>query len=136
MENEVNVAVLETEHLRELANTSDLIFSGIVVSIGNPPGDWSGYFNSYQEVRYKVDRVFKGQESAPEISVQHVVVYGGKTAQTGEDPGLSSDLFAVKAQLIVSARRSQSGVYKSLDENYGAVPATPEWIKKIETASR
>jgi hypothetical protein len=134
MENEIDIAVLEKEHLAELAQSSDLIFSGTVESIGNPPRDWSGYFNSYQEVRYKVEKVFKGQESGPEITIQHVIVYGGKTARTGEDPALSPELFFVKAKLIVCARKSQSGVYKSLDENYGALPATPEWINKIESA--
>lgn len=136
MESETSLAAAQEERLQEIAQKSDLVFTGTVVSVGEAPGDWSGYTNTYQTVRYKVDRVLKGKETAREISVDHVVVYGGLTAQPGETPGLSTELFSVNAKLIVLARKAQSGAYKGLNENYSAVPATAEWLKKVESALR
>ena len=137
MEDNKSLAVEEAEvDLRELAQKSDLVFVGTVRSVGRAPIDWSGYGNTYQTVQYKVERVFKGENTQAEISIDHVVVYGSKTAQPGDTPGLSTDLFAPNAKLLVSARKSQSGAYKSLSDNYGAMPATETLLKKMEAALR
>ncbi len=135
METENNSPVQIAEgYLHELVRESHLVFIGTVLSLGKPPLDWSGYGSAYQTVNYKVEKILKGQHSTPEIAINHVVVYGSKTAQQGETPGLSPDLFAVNAKLIVSAQKTQSGVWKALAEDTGALPATQEWLQKMESA--
>lgn len=136
-ENKLPLQLTEEESLKELVAESDLIFVGVVLSLGKPPQNWSGFFTEYQSVKYRIERTIKGVYGANEISVDHVLVSGSKTAapSTGS-PALSPQIFASQAQLIVSARKSNSGIWKSLDESYGALPATPEWIEKIEKAKK
>ena len=136
MENEKISPVITEGYLRELSKEMDLIFVGTVASVGNPPRGWSGYAGSYQTVTYKVEKVLKGKYDTPEISIQHIVVYGSNTAQDGDKPGLSSKLFAVKTKLIVSAQQSNEGRWKALSEDASALPATEDWLKKMESALR
>jgi len=136
MENEKISPVITEGYLRELSKGMDLIFVGTVVSIGNAPRGWSGYGGSYQTITYKVEKILKGQLETPQISVQHIVVYGSNTAQRGEKPGLSSELFATNAKLIVSAQKTDEGKWKALSEDASALPATDEWLKKMESALR
>ena len=81
-------------------------------------------------------RIIKGQYGASEISVEHVVVYGSKTAQPGETPGLLSSMFSPNNELIVFARKTDSGKWKDTNEVHGALPATDEWQQKVEAALR
>jgi len=136
MENEKISPVITEGYLRELSKEMDLIFVGTVVSVGNPPHGWSGYGGSYQTVTYKVEKILKGKQETPQISVQHIVVYGSNTAQHGEKPGLSSELFAPNAKLIVSAQKTDEGRWKALSEDASALPATDEWLRKMESAIR
>ena len=126
------LALTEEESIQQLVKDSDLIFTGTLLAAGTAPDSWSGGSNSYQSVRYKIDKILKGQYGSPEISVDHVVVYGGKTARSGEIPGLSDQLFAPKAKLIVGAQRTDTGSWKALDEDYSALPATDDWLRKIQ----
>jgi hypothetical protein len=136
-ESKLPLQLTEEESLQELVAESDLVFVGVVLSLGKPPQNWSGFFTEYQTVKYRIDRFIKGQYGATEISVDHTVVSGSKTAAPAAgSPALSPLLFTKDAQLIVSARKSNSGVWKSLSENYGALPATPDWIEKIEHAKK
>lgn len=130
------LAVASDEALKEQIQASDLVFIGAVVSMGKPPVGWSGFGNTYQAVNYKIDRILKGSYHEPEISILHVLVFGSLTAQEGEQSALSPELFAIKSKLIVSAQKTDKGQWKSLFENYGALPATQEWIRKIESALR
>jgi len=124
----------EQESLQQFVRKSDLVFVGVLLSLGKPPLYWSGGSNAYQTAKYKVERILKGQYGASEISIDHVLVWGSRTAESGETPGLSRNLFAVNSRLIVGARRADSGIWKALDEDYGALPATDEWIRKINSA--
>ena len=130
------LTVASDKNLQRLVRESDIVMIGSVISIGEPPDGWSGFANSYQMVTYKVEKVLKGNYKEPEISILHIVVSGSLTAQEGETSSLSSELFAPKSKLIVCAQKTDSGDWKSLAENYGALPATPEWTKKIEAALR
>jgi hypothetical protein len=134
MENKTISPVITEGYLRELSKEMDLIFVGTVVSVGNPPHGWSGYGGSYQTVTYKIEKIFKGKYESPQISVQHILVYGSNTADKGEKPGLSSELFAVNAKLIVSAQKTDDGKWKALSEDASALPATAEWLRKMESA--
>ncbi|HSP06176.1 MAG TPA: hypothetical protein VLR94_03320 [Acidobacteriota bacterium] len=134
-ENKLPLELTEEQNLEELAAQSDLIFVGVVLQLGRPPQNWSGHLTEYQTVQYRVERLLKGKHAAEGISVDHVVVSGSKTAAE-KSPALSPSLFSVNAKLIVSARKANSGLWKALDENYGAIPATPEWIAKVESALR
>ena len=122
------------EYLRSLVQESHLVFIGSVISVGKPPRDWAGFGGAYQTVTYKVEKILKGETTESEISIVHSVVFGALTAQEGDTPGLSPELFAPKSKLIISAQRTQSGFWKSLAENYGALPATSDWQRKIESA--
>ena len=134
-DNKLPLELTEKQSLEELAARSDLIFIGVVLRLEKPPQNWSGYLTEYQTAQYRVERLLKGAYPAPEISVDHVVVSGSKTA-AAESPALSSSLFSREAKLIVSVRKADNGLWKSLDEDYGALPATPEWIGKMESALR
>jgi len=136
MENEKISPIITEGYLREISREMDLIFVGTVVSVGNPPRGWSGYGGSYQTVTYKVDKILKGQYETSQISIQHIVVYGSNTAENGEKPGLSSELFVINAKLIVSTQKTDDGKWKALSEDSGALPATREWLQKIESALR
>lgn len=125
----------EQEHLQKLASKSDLIFVGVVLNLDKPPQNWSGFFTEYQTVTYQVDKILKGKHDAPEIKVDHVVVAGSMTAAE-DTPALSPKLFSQKAKLIISARKADNALWKALDEDYSALPATQEWIQKIESALR
>lgn len=133
-ETKLPLQLTEEESLKELAGESDLVFIGTVQNLGKPAANWSGFFTEYQQVKYGIDRVLKGTYGAGEITVDHVLVSGSKTAASTDKPGLSSRLFEANAKLIISARKSPSGAWKSLDENFGALPATEEWVKKVEAA--
>jgi hypothetical protein len=135
-ETNLPLARTEEQYLKDLAETSDLIFVGVVLNLGKPPLFWSGHSNSYQSARYKVEKLLKGKHEAPEISVDHVLVYESSTAQQGETPHLSRTLFGVNSRLIVSAHKTTRGEWKALNEEYGALPATEEWLQKINTALR
>jgi hypothetical protein len=136
MENEKISPVITEGYLRELSKEMDLIFVGAVVSVGKPPYGWSGYAGSYQTVTYKVEKVLKGKYDTPQISVEHIVVYGSNTAQSGERAGLASELFAPNAKLIVSVQKTEEGIWKALSEDASALPATDEWLRKMESALR
>ncbi len=127
-----SAALKEQERLQRITKESDLIFIGTVVEVGTPPNDWSGYFSSYQTVRYNVNQVLKGQHSAPEISIDHIVVHGSKTAEHGETPKLAATIFYPGASLIVSALRPDTDHCKSLNEVIGAVPNSAEWLRRVE----
>jgi hypothetical protein len=131
-ESKLPLAHSEEQYLKDLAETSDLIFVGVVQNLGKPPLFWSGHSNSYQSAHYKVEKILKGKYEAPEISVDHVLVYDSSTAQPGETPHLSRTLFGVNSKLIVSAHKTTRGEWKALNEEYGALPATEDWLQKIE----
>ncbi|MCI0413689.1 hypothetical protein L0222_12925 [bacterium] len=132
-ETNLPLARTEEEYLKDMTETSDLVFIGVVVGLGKPPLFWSGHSNAYQAARYKIEKILKGKYDAPEISVDHVLVYESSTAQPGETPHLSRALFATNSQLIVSANNTSKG-WKSLNEEYGALPANEEWLQKIKAA--
>jgi hypothetical protein len=136
MENEKISPVITEGYLKELSKEMDLIFVGSVLSVGKPPRGWSGYGGSYQTVQYKVEKILKGQLEEPQITIQHIVVYGSNTAQEGDKPGLSPELFSVNAKVIVSSQKTESGTWKSLSEDAGALPATQDWLQKMESALR
>ena len=128
----VSSAMQEQERLQRITQKSDLIFIGTVLEVGDPPKDWSGYFSAYQTVRYKVDQILKGEYGAAEISIDHIVVSGSKTADGGEVPKLSSTIFYPGASLIVSAQRAgDTGIWKSLNEVIGAVPNSADWLRRV-----
>jgi hypothetical protein len=124
----------EEELFQRQAQESVFIFIGSVLSLGKPPANWSGYLPAYQSVRYKVEKFLKGQIQTPEIEVNQIVVWGSKTAQAGDAPGLSTALFSVGSKLIVFTQKTQDGVYKELDENLGAIPFSETSLQKVEAA--
>ena len=128
--------VITADTLRSVAIESDIILTGSVLSIGKPPNGWSGYGSTFQAVTYKVEKILKGQYSQPEITIHHIVVSESLTAQEGDEPGLSPDLFAINNKLIVSAQKAPGDIWKSLSEDQGALPATDEYLRMMETALR
>ena len=125
-------ALQEQERLQRITQKSDLIFIGIVIDAGIPPTGWSGCFSTYQTVRYKVEQILKGQYGEPEISVDHIVVHGSKTAEPGETPKLSTSIFYPGANMIVSALRPDADHWTSLNEVIGAVPNSADWLRRVE----
>ena len=125
-------AAKEEERLQRITHKNDLIFIGVVTDIGPAPQNWAGYNSSYQFVRYPIEKAIKGEHSSTEISVEHVVVFGSKTAQQAETPGLSKKIFYPGAKLIVSAQKVSFDQWKSLNEVIGAVPFSPDWLKRVE----
>jgi hypothetical protein len=126
-----SAALKEQERLQRITNESDLIFIGTVIEVGNSPKSWSGYCYSYQKVRYKIDQILKGQHETSEISIDHGVVFGGRTAEPGDTPGLSTAIFYPSANLIVSAERSDATHFVSRNEVIGAVPNSAEWLRRV-----
>src|SRR5687767_4079758 len=94
------IPAITAETLRNVVRESDLIFVGTVTSLGKAPSGWSGFGSAFQTVHYQIEKVLKGQQSGPEISVQHVVVSESLTAREDDVPGLSPQLFSEKARLI------------------------------------
>ena len=131
-----SLAMSEEDLLKYVVKKNNLIFIGSVLDVDKPPREWSGCGNSYQTVKYKIVRIIKGQYGASEISVDHVVVYGSKTAQAGDTPGLSRSMFSPNNELIIFARKADSGRWKDTDEVHGALPATDEWQQKVESVIR
>ncbi len=127
-----SAALKEQARLQRITKESDLIFIGTVVEVGTAPKDWAGYASSYQTVRYKVEQIVKGQYGTPEISVDHIVVHGSKTAEPGETPKLATSIFYPGASVIVSAVRSDADHWKSLNEVIGGVPNSADWLRRVE----
>lgn len=124
-------AFKEQERLQRITQQSDLIFIGTVTEVGPAPKEWSGYFSSYQTVHYKIDQILKGQHETPEISIDHIVVFGSKTAESGETPKLSTAIFYPGANLIVSAERTDGTHWSSGNEVIGAVPYSDDWVRRV-----
>jgi hypothetical protein len=103
-----------------LVRTSDLVFVGTVTSIGAAPVRWSGRYASYQTIGYSVDSVLKGNFADAQLSVQHPVVDGSRTADA-VNIGLSSTLFGVGNRLIILASITGPSVF-DVDENFGVLP--------------
>ena len=135
-EEQVRMPAITAETLRSVAAESDVIFIGTAMSLGKAPAAWSGFGSAFQTVNYKVEKLLKGQFAQPEISVYHIVVADSLTADHGDTPRLSPALFAAQAKLIVSAQKTQDGIWKSLSEDQGALPASPEFLEKMEAALR
>lgn len=132
MMNDKKFTVSEEEQLAELSRKSDLVFIGLVAEVGAPPAYWSGRVPAYQRVTYTVEEVLKG---APlqQVSVDHIVVMGSKTAEPGEEPGLSRRLFHKDAKLLVFVQ-TEDGNRRCLDEDRGAVAYTPGTLANVKKA--
>jgi hypothetical protein len=103
------------------AARSGLVFLGAVDTVGPPPGRWSGYFASWQEVHYRVDAIVKGSLPGAGVVVRHVVVKGSPLAEPGDIPRLASSLFHAGARLLVMAAGEGDGTWSSWSERFGAL---------------
>ncbi len=119
------------EALAELAKASSVILVGKVKSVGESPARWSGRVPAFQPVTYEVDRYLKGNGPA-ELVVQHVLVKGSPTAQPGDEPKLSTKLFAAGKVLLVFAEQTDDKQYVAYDERHGSQPAAPATIAEVE----
>jgi hypothetical protein len=131
-QNNLPLAKTDEQLLIDMIKQSDLVFVGMMVSLGKPTTHWSGNSNGYQPVQYQVEKILKGRYEASTITVEHILVYGSRTAQEGETPHLSRGLFAEKSKLIISAQKTADGAWKSLNEELGALPANDEWMRKFQ----
>jgi hypothetical protein len=127
-----SAALTEQERLQRITKQSDLIFIGTVIDLSPAPSAWSGYTYSYQTVRYNVEQVLKGQYDSSEISIDHAVVHGSRTAEPGETPKLASTIFHSGASLIVSAGKPDATRWTSGNEVIGAVPNSADWLRRVE----
>lgn len=126
-------AGLETDQARlELwARGSERIFVGSVEQLGPAPAHWSGYFASYQEVRYRVDETVKGVFPDRQLVVTHLVVKNSPTAEPGDIPGLSCKLFSSGASLLVMGVKDSLGGWSSPSERFGAMPYSTELMERV-----
>jgi hypothetical protein len=112
------------------ANTieANLIAVGTVQALGPPPGMWSGLVAAYQEVTYRPVTYLKvvppWLPRWDRLEVLHPVVALSRTADP-EHPRLRADLFHPGAELVLFLR-DENGRWAAMEENYGAVPLTPE----------
>lgn len=129
-----------TELMISVLPASALVFVGEVVSVGRPPGVWSGDVQFFQEVTYRVTKVLRGDASKPGelVVVRHLVVADSATADH-DVPQLLPGLFNPGASLLVLAhdepqRETHATRWTSANEQYGVAAATPALVDALERA--
>jgi hypothetical protein len=123
------------------ANNAELVFVGTITAIGTAPGFWSGIAMSSQAVTYTVDSVLKGNSTETSLTVNMLVVEGGR--QSSESAGLTDTLFAVGNQQIVFAEQNAGYVslgtdyegpqYIDVESNFGTIPYSAQNQTEIES---
>jgi hypothetical protein len=112
------------------------IFVGTVESVGPAPPRWSGPIASYQEVRYLVDETIRGDAMGGRLAVLHAVVRDSPTAEPGDVPGLSSQLFGSGARLVVMAVHDACGPWFAPSEYFGALPYSRLLVEQFREATK
>jgi hypothetical protein len=111
----------------------ELIFVGTVESVGPPPPHWSGMLPAYQEVHYRVDQAIKG-ETGPQMVAIHPVVRDSPTAEPGNVPRLSCQLFHCGATLLVMGVAHSGGLCCVASEHFGAMPYSRLLVERMRAA--
>lgn len=120
--------------LDRASRRSEMVFLGFVEALGAAPPCWTGLLASFQEVTYRVDEVLAGESAETGIVVRHLVVRNSPTAEPGDSPGLSAELFSRGALLLVMAIRDRAGRWVSTSERFGALPASTEAVAQVRGA--
>lgn len=122
---------------REYVQASDVILIAEVAEVQSPPNFWSGTAPAIQKVKYKVEKVLKGNISEREVVVEHYVVKNSSTADT-DYPQLSQKLFTVGTHFILLLK-TNSGTqdrYIAFSENHSAITANDKCEKMIKKIIR
>ena len=80
----------------------ECVVRATVIEVGKPPGFWSGVFEAYQDVRYEVKEIFKGEGvlgNRNTILVHHVLVGNGAVEDT--IPRLRPDLITPGREVVL-----------------------------------
>jgi hypothetical protein len=126
----LNARVTEIDSNIEAAS---LIFRGRILSIGEPPLDWSGFARYFQVVTYTVERVLKGALTTASVSVRHTVVFGSRHAiPVFETPGLNPQIFSSGAILIVFATVPEPGILEDVNSELGTIPFSIQNEQAVE----
>ena len=135
---------LDDAEVKRLVDRSEVVVVAKVeevepTSAGQP---WSGLISSNQYVQYSVREVLKGELPDGKIRVSFILVRNGLTADESQ-PRLSFELFQKNNVHILFLKRDSPSTdkkqlpwlswlsYKSIDEDYGAIMATPDVGAKI-----
>jgi len=94
----------EQQRIKQLATSSDLIFVGQVSELEATMCIWSGLLLSTQSVKYKINKVLKGEFTGEMIEVKHPLVYNSKTSDRDGNGCLSPKIFKVGNKLLVFAK--------------------------------
>jgi len=98
------VGLLQCPNMSILAGVKshECIIRATVIEVGKPPGFWSGVFTAYQDVRYEVKEIFKGEGvlgSRNTILVHHALVGNGAVEDTS--PRLRPDLITPGREVVL-----------------------------------
>jgi len=123
--------------LKKIAVNSDVILVAEVKEV-EPISElqpWTGLISSKQYVRYEVKYVLKGEMPESEVRVGFYLIKNSMTADKTRTQ-LSTELFKEHNVHIVFLRRDQNPPstggnqpppsYTSVDQDYGAIIATPD----------
>lgn len=108
-----------------------------VLTVGRPPGGWSGAYAAFQEVSYRVIEKWPRKVSfqpAERISVVHAVVACSRTADP-TFPRLDPSLFKPSEKLVVFLVL-EADVWHTTGENNGAFSATAEVLAAVRELTR
>ena len=127
----------DDRELERLTERSDIVAIAEVKEV-EPTSElqpWSGLTSSWQFVRYEVKEVIKGETPEGEIRVGFMLVPNSLTADKSR-PGLSPELFKNHSLHIIFLELDRQPAtvgthYTGVNQDYGAITATPAAQKKI-----
>ena len=138
--------------LAQIARDSQIVVTAEVMgtedTLGSPPffRPWCGLAFTTEDAYYRVIEVFKGEVSAPNIAVEHVICWDTVTVG-GYSPTLSPELFKQGNVLLLFLNAGSHqpdrqrplpflSAYEDTDENCGAVEANDQVALSIAEAMR
>jgi hypothetical protein len=117
---------------RNLAANVDLVLVVEVKNVGPTPGFWSGFVTASQRVRFKVEKVLKGNLNAGEVEVEYYLVKNDELVDS-ELPRLSPEIFKEGNQLVLFLRADQKRKTESFaaDQNRGTARADADILNAL-----
>lgn len=118
------------ESLENLVSKNPYVFEAEVSKVYESPNEWSGSFIfNWQKVKYKINKVVKGNTETKEIIVSHALIEGSPLTDK-DKPQLSPTYFYLGRKLILFVDKIDSN-NKSSKKNEGEFIETDSYCSAL-----